>query len=522
MLERERQYLLDRPDVFISRYFGHRLGLPLEDFHLALIEAVTTRPRSLILFPATHGKTTIASTLLPIWELCRDPNIRIALILKNDTDARGVMQAIIAELLGNESLIRDFGPFRPEDRETPFGFTALTVVQRTMVAKEPTISAYGSGSRSALGSRTDLTVCDDIIHDKNSATPEARAKIKEWFNQGPETQGEDEDDRLSVVGTLFHPEDLYGDLMCIFDPETGLPVWHVEHWDAITDEEEHQVLWPARWPWKRLMAKKAAIGTLDFNKRYRNMAVDPSRMAFREEYIKGGYVGKLHFPGCLDRKYKVGDYDPSWPRYSGFDPAIGTYRTAKFCAHITLAVGSCALHERCYWVVDLVRDQMSLPQQVELILSQHDRYETFVSRVEANSYQAGLLDECNRRMTESGKRFKIEPHYTTRVNKPDPELGVLSMAPVFENGEVHIPWSNPESMRKMQILVDELVQYPSGRTTDTCMAFWFAWRAAQERMPLFKSVNRLHDGPNKHFWRQQTKRRTLKNPYYDDKVAVES
>jgi phage terminase large subunit-like protein len=513
--DREREYLLARPDVFVSRYFSHRLGLPLESFHLALIEAAVSHPRSLILFPATHGKTTIVSTLLPVWALCADPNIRMALILKNDTDAKGVMQAIIAELLGNEELIRDFGPFQPQDRETPFGFEKLSVAKRTLRAKEPTIAAFGSGSRSALGHRTDWTICDDIIHDRNSATPEQRSKIKEWFNQGPETMGEEVDDRLTVVGTLFHPEDLYGDLINLYDPETGLPIYHVEHWDAIVDEEAHEVLWPARWPWKRLMAKKAGIGTLDFNKRYRNIAVDPSRMVFREEYIKGGYVGKIKYPGCLDRDYSVGDFDPSWPRYAGFDPAIGTYRTAKFCAHLTIAVGTCSEHERCYWVVDLVRDQMSLPQQVELILNQHERYENFISIVEANSYQAGLLDACQNKMKEAGVAHKIEPHYTGRTNKPDPELGVGAMSPVFENGMVHIPWGNPESMRKMEIFADELVQYPSGRTTDTVMAFWFAWRAAQHGVNRMRTFNRLHDGANKRFWEKTSRRRTLKNPYFE-------
>jgi tRNA G10 N-methylase Trm11 len=80
---------------------------------------------------------------------------------------------------------------------------------------------------------------------------------------------------------------------------------------------------------------------------------------------------------------------------------------------------------------------------------------------------------------------------------------------------VHIPYGNPESMKKMQILVDELIQYPSGRTTDTVMAFWFAWRAAQQGLNRMRVVNRLHDGENKAFWRKASKRRTLKNPYYE-------
>jgi predicted phage terminase large subunit-like protein len=505
-------FLTSNPDVFLAKYFHHRLRHKLEPFHLALIDAATTRTKGLVLYPAAHGKTTIVSTLLPVWALCADPNVRIALIAKNDNDAKGIMQAIQAELLGNAELIRDFGPFQPESKEVPFGLERLSVAKRTLRAKEPTIAAFGSGSRNALGHRTDWVICDDIIHDRNSATPEQRYKIKEWFMQGPATSGEDADDRLTVVGTLFHPEDLYGDLMLLMDPEDGAPIWHVEHWDAIVDEEEHVTLWPNRWPWKRLMGKKAELGTIDFNKRYRNIAVDPTRMLFKEEHIRGGYIGKEKYPGCIDRHYNVGTFEPSWRRVAAIDPAVGVTRSAKFSAHLVLAQGACKDHERCYWVVDLNRDQMTLPRMVDLIICEHERYELLKSVIEVNSFQAGLEQAVQQKLSERGEAILIEPHHTTRTNKPDPELGVQALVPWFENGLVHIPWGNQESRRKMGQLVDELVQYP-GRTTDTVMSFWMAWRALQQSAPRYKSFNRLQD-PQPTWLGRRLSRRTVQNPIY--------
>ena len=76
-------------------------------------------------------------------------------------------------------------------------------------------------------------------------------------------------------------------------------------------------------------------------------------------------------------------------------------------------------------------------------------------------------------------------------------------------------------MRKMSVFVDELIQYPSGRTTDTVMAFWFAWRAAQEGQNRLGTANRLYKGAHKKFWEQARPRRMLKNPYYD-KQPVEA
>ncbi len=506
----ELRIYLENPALFILRYFPHRID-NLEEFHLRLITTATQEKRGLILYPAQHGKTTLGSTILPIHELCCDPDTRIAIIGKNDSDATSIMLSIHAELQGNEDLIRDFGPFRSEEDDSkPWALTKLSVAKRKRRGKEPTIAVFGAGSRTVLGHRTDWTICDDVVTEKNSSTFEQRVKLRQWFNQYVLTGPEEDTDRITVAGTRFDPDDLYGDLIEMRDPETGEELWTIQYEDAIVDEEMHQTLWPARYPWRRLMVKKAEMGTLDFNKRYRNIAVDRSRMVFREEYIKGGYYNKEKYPGCLDTGYTVGKTEDGWKLDGALDPAVGVSRSRKFCAHVVLAAGSCVEHERCYWVVDLERAQLTLPQQVDMVLSKHEQYGLSTSIIEANSYQAGLFQAIKQKMDDQGLAFNIQPHYTTRTNKPDPEMGVQAMAPRFENGQFHIPWGDIHSRRKMQQLVEELIQYPSGRTTDTVMALWMAWRQLQESGPKYKCYNRL-EGQG---WGKRVRRRVVKNPFY--------
>lgn len=507
-----RGFLLDNPDAFILYYFGHRIE-ELEQFHLRLIHNATQRPRGLILYPAAHGKTTLVSELLPIWAICRNPNVRVVDIAKNDIDAKSITRSIQSELLSNNRLISDFGPFKPDgDESKAWALERFDVAARTRHGKSSTWAAFGAGARTALGYRTDWTICDDVVTDVNSSTPEQRGKLREWFNQGPETMGDHGDSRLTVVGTRFHPEDLYGDLMEMVLPDTGRNIWHVQTEFAVLDPDLKKVLWPKRRPWIWLMQRKAAMGTLDFNKRFNNIAVDPSRMVFKEEYVRGGYIGKLKYPGCIDKNYSVGDIpDQTWRRYAGFDPAVGKIsRSSKFCAHITLAVGSCQDHERCYWVVDLYRDQMTLPQQVDHIIEKHVKYDVGTTMVEANSYQMGLYQAIKNKLDQEGMALDIKPHYTSRMNKPDPETGVQAMAPWFEDGKIHIPWGSPHSQRVMAQFVDELVQYP-GRTTDTVMAFWFAWRQATEMGPKFRSQHYL----KRPLWSPYNKGRFVKNPIYE-------
>src|SRR5438128_5159964 len=105
MSQEAKGRLLSDPDLFISHYFKHRIA-KLEDFHLRLISSATEEPRALILYPAAHGKTTLVSTLLPIWALCKDPNTRIGIIGKNDAEANNISLSIQAELASNVELMR--------------------------------------------------------------------------------------------------------------------------------------------------------------------------------------------------------------------------------------------------------------------------------------------------------------------------------------------------------------------------------------------------------------------------------
>ncbi len=510
-----KRLVLTHPDVFIRRYFKHRID-QLEEFHLRLIDTSIRRARGMILYPAAHGKTTLVSTCLPIWETCRDANMRMGIIAKNEDEGEGIMRVILAEMSENDDLIRDFGPFKPgQGTNKPWGLGAISVANRTRIAKEPTLTMFGAGSKQVLGHRTDWTICDDVVSEKNSSTPEQRQKMREWFNQSVETMCEFPDrSRLTVVGTLFDPADLYNDLIDLRNPITDEPIYHVQREDALIEDPDTGeilgTLWEAKWSYESLMIQKEKMGTLDFNKRYRNIAVDKSRMVFKEEYVRGGKVGGDAYPGCLDYGYTVGDFDQNWFRYAGFDPAIGKGRSAKFCVHLTLGVGSCAEHERCIWVIDLMRDQMASPRQRDEILRRHEEYGLIATIVESNSLQEGLRELIVDEMNKRGHAFAIEPHYTTRTNKPDPEAGVQAMAPWFEQGKVHIPYGDPHSRRLMKPFIEELIEYP-GRTDDTVMAFWFAWRKAMQGSNTYRSFSELERRGS--MW-APVGRRVVKNPAY--------
>src|SRR5690348_9536956 len=165
--------LLDNPDLFLAHFFKHRLR-ELKQFHLDLIHYATSARLGLIFYPAGHGKTTIVSELLPIWAICKDPNVRVALIAKDQKAATDNVRSIQSELVQNEPLIEAFGPFKPEDDSKAWALERFDVHHRTRRGRSSTLAAFGAGSRGTLGYRSDWTICDDVVTDKNSETPEQR------------------------------------------------------------------------------------------------------------------------------------------------------------------------------------------------------------------------------------------------------------------------------------------------------------------------------------------------------------
>lgn len=515
--ELERRALLDillEPKyerAFLQRYFPHRLSADLAPFHMRLVGTALYEPRGLVLYPQGHGKSTLITQLLPILEIIRNPDIRIVGILKNDDEAGGAIASVRAEFEANELLIEDYGPFKPMDGDPAHPWKAdwISTIQRKRVGKEPAYAVFGSGAKNVLGHRSDWVICDDVVTEKNSATPEQREKMLVWFKEAVSTSPEkvragEIAGRITVVGTKFHPKDLYSTIEKMTD-RNGNARYKVQLEDAIADEAEQRTLWPERWSWDDLMDEKQTLGTLSFNKRYRNRPVDESMQPFREAYI----FGEGDHTGCLDHHRSIGDFEPDWRIFQALDPAVGSTKNAKFVGHVVFGIPQEEPSLR--YLIEINREQLTLPQQVDLLISTHMKYTNMVLTViETNSYQKGLEQAVQDAMERMGITLRVEGH-TTGINKLDPEIGLHSLSPLLENGKLRFPWRDPESRRKSGLLIQEFVEYPFFAYTDLMMATWFGNLKASTTMPNFKSFNRLNPAS---MYRRRNKRRTVRNPVF--------
>jgi hypothetical protein len=485
-------------------------------------------PNVLILWPAGFGKTTIVSTrLIPVMEICDNPNARTQYIGKNETEAFSFSTNIRRELQ-NPRLVKDFGDFHPKDKNVPWSNQAFSVEQRQWRDVRENFEFFGTNSHAELGKRSDRVLIDDVETPDTARTPDMREKLLEWMRIGPFTSARpiwnrDKMGRVKrpkevswsrtarywntgIVGTIFHPEALYS--MVMRDP-----TFTCVKFSCYKDKKRTISLSDKMLNAKQLDQQLLSIGPLAFKKRYENIAYNEEEMAFREAWVRGTEEEangvRIRHKGCLDEQRSFGDVDPAWELHIGFDPASGSKsRWSAYAAYVLLGMDP---HDesRNIYLVDYLKLQDNFDRMLDNLLEGntaygiegfYKKYDYKVGVVEKNAFGKWIVD--NDRMKPFVDKGIIRPHYTG-TNKTDPEAGVFAMGQMIQDGRFRIPYKESSDKVKAENFVGELLMYPKG-TCDLVMAMWLA----TQHMMLDKAKYAFHPSPGQRV-------RWIKNPAFE-------
>jgi len=176
---------------------------------------------------------------------------------------------------------------------------------------------------------------------------------------------------------------------------------------------------------------------------------------------------------CYDPRLDVGIKDlPENARLiAGLDPSATGYQ-ASFIWAYTLA----PLQLR---MIDLRNDLgggiEGAQKVIKWAFDEHGVYEWVI---ESNLYH-GAIRKNNDLLEYTNKRgIYMHGHETDKNNKHDKHFGVSSLAPLFKNAQIILPYGSPEAIRKTKLYVSQLIRYTgqSGsarQKSDIVLASWF-------------------------------------------------
>jgi hypothetical protein len=440
---------------FGQRYFPHLLTEPCAPFHHALIDIAEApeHDRISILAPRGHAKSTWLSVIYPIWKIVNNRQIKIIIVSDTIDQAEMFFEAIKEELESNERLIDDFGAFAtPVARGAVNRWQAnrITVARHTR-SKEPTLVSAGTRKR-IVGKRADLIIVDDPLNDENTENIRQRRKTLRWFMKTLTPIVNPDTGRIIVIGTRKHPDDLHGEL-------AKNPRYRQFVFRALGEDGE-SVLWPERWPRKRLLREKQEIGTLIFAQEYQNEPVSEETTLFRREWIEQCYCHTATLGG---------PYRGHGPVFTGWDLSLvadrerASEQDSDYTAGITIALGDDGTRH----VLDIYRERGLTPGQIlEVIRSKARQYQPALITLENNLFQALYEHQL-----VSSTDLPIAGHTTGR-EKMDVYKGVPSLSVLFEHGKYRLPCGDERSARLVGVLTDELVGLGVESHDDTVMALW--------------------------------------------------
>jgi hypothetical protein len=250
------------------------LDYELRPFHRQMLEFQSAvSDTALQLAPRGYGKSTILTIVRAVYEILKNPNIRILIASNTQLQSEVFLREIKFHLAMNERVIETFGRFADERK---WDTREIVVAPRTSSAKESTITCVGVGGPVA-SRHYDLIIADDLVDEENSRTEGQREKTKVWYYKTLIPCLEPEG-RLYLVGTRYHFLDLYGHLI-----RNKLAD---KHQIIRAIEEDGATPWPEKFSIDWLEERRRQMGSAIFATQYQNDTELMKGNIFREEWFR--------------------------------------------------------------------------------------------------------------------------------------------------------------------------------------------------------------------------------------------
>ena len=404
------------------------------------------KDRVIVTMPPRHGKSNLCSNFFPAWYLGRHPD-------------HYVISSSYAQQLADDfgrkvrNLIAD--PMHSAVFPNSVIADDSASVQRFATVGGGQYFAVGRGG-SITGRGGHLVIIDDPIKDREEANSERiRQLLHDWFTSVVYTRLM-KGGKMLIIQTRWHEDDLAGWLL----REHAGDGWELFNMPAIAEKDEGwrnegDALWPDRYPLTipegerglSLDRIRKAIGSSDFTSLYQQRVGRADGEIFRAEWFDSSQYENTDPRGMT--------------KYILVDPANSKKKRSDYTAMIVIGLSE----DRNVYVLDIVRDKLSLTERADSLFRLHRKwkpirsviYEQYGAQAD-NSYMMEKMDQLN-------YRFRLQ----TVGGKLSKEERVRRLVPWFENRRVWFPkelWYTNfenEDLNLVKVFRDEeYLTFPSG------------------------------------------------------------
>jgi hypothetical protein len=401
-------------------------------------------------YTVTHNTNQLAIGRV-LWELGRNPNLRVMIIGNTQDGAKKSLQSIKKYIEKSEELHLVF----PDLRRGDIWQDVAISVNRPTYSKDASITAVGYGSNNVLGSRVDLMIFDDLLNMEITATEAQRRKVSRWVRTTALARCT-KDAMVAFLTNAWHPRDLSQELV----KERG---WHQCKRPIRIDGKS---VWAARWSEERINKRFKDLGSLEFARVFMCEPRDEGDMIFKIDF----------FVLCKKRGAKVMPVQSLEMVPNGCVVVSGVDIGSRRIAGASTSIFTLLIHpngtRQPLWIE---AGRWGATELLKRVVSTGQRYKGVVA-VENNGIQQHLVDLA---IESEQDVVSIIPYYTG-TQKADPRFGVASLSSELEGGRWIWPDCFPGLMARnvadqLEECVVECLDYtPEQHTGDRLMSMWIA------------------------------------------------
>jgi hypothetical protein len=434
------------------------LGYRAPDHQMAINEFFKGRKFGLVLAPRGSGKSTSANICYVIMRALQNRDIRVLIASRTVQQSQSFLSEIKANLLKPE-LIEIFGELRGDKWDE----TQADIVGRTKHTKEHTFTIAGADG-AVVSKHFDLIIADDLVELRNSRTETQRDNLIRFFYTSllPTLRPEGE---FRVLGTRYHPEDLYGYLIendpkfkeshlvipAVFDKKTGEPVDLLQDEDGKFYAPKNATCYdPIGFPMKEIIERRASMPLADFECQYQN----------RTKFMSGSFFKSTWFqyydsdPITMVKRYDLAVW-------MGVDLASSLKDEADEFSIVVIGVIRQIFE---IYVLYEYAARLTFEEQQKRLVEVNDMFNPVRVFVEANAYQAVLESTVATEWPDIPTR----PIWTTK----DKITRARAMQLYYERKQVY------HRKGRMSALEGQLTGFPDLKLKDRVDALYFAINGA--------------------------------------------